>query len=204
MVQARQVGVGIGALAAAASVIPTAEPASADNWGSTASTDGQAISLGGGTNPLSHSVSFHDVGLMRQATVDALTNVYGSQTQLTVQVNSDNSSADVRVHEDYYGLNGAAGWVNCPGDSVSGSHPTRRCFNQTLKYNDTYALSDLFQSPTTRKYLACHELGHTVGLRHTNSGNHPEPTATCMFTPFVGNYPQSLRQHDVDTVNILH
>jgi len=206
MRRATTIGRGFGVVAAAVSVVAYAEPVAADNWGST-NTDsaGSSVSLGGGSSPLTHSISFHDVTLMRQATRDALQNVYGNGTQLSTQVNPDGGSADVKVFEDTYGLNGAYAWVNCPpGATVSGAHPMRRCFNQVLKYNGSYAFDAMYATPAKRKYLACHELGHSVGLRHAHNGNHPAAVSSCMIPPALGNLPQSIHGHDADLVNALH
>ena len=186
-----------------------ADPAAGDNWGSSqpAGDPQNAVSLGGGSSSSTHSISFHDVAAMRQPTLDALNNVYDNVSGMSVQVNADNGSADVRVFEDFYGLNGAYGWANCPSDAtVSGSHPTRRCFNQTVKYNDSYGLTALMSSSSGRKALACQELGHTLGLRHAFASNHPNPGGTCMsgFLDSTSPYPQAIVQHDADLVSLLN
>lgn len=73
----------------------------------------------------------------------------------------DGADYDVRVVDGTYDNNQLA-WVNCPsGATEGGSNPNRWCYGQKLTVNLAFDL------PTAgRRYVACHELGHTVGLRH--------------------------------------
>ncbi len=171
--------------------------AGANNWGSTPRLNGvvqNEVSLGGGGSPSVHSVSFHSFGnnALRQSTIDALQNVY-APTNLTIQFNADNTSADVRLYDDDFGLNGVFAWVNCPdGATRSGADPLEGCFNQTLKYNLAYTFDDTFYTSEGRKYMACHELGHTVGLRHTSS------SSSCMVSDVDYPWPLNLETHEID------
>jgi hypothetical protein len=197
-----------GAVVAVVTLTTGGGAAKAHNAGSSppAGDPQNAISFGGGSSWATHSVSFYDVQpAMRQATVRALNNIYAN-TDLSVQYNPDNTSADVRILEDFFGLNNALAWVNCPPDaSPVGSHPTLRCFNQTLKYNVTYAYSEPYTTSEGRKFIACHELGHTVGLRHAFADNHPDPDSTCMRTlPLPDPPPQGLNNHDAQIINFFH
>lgn len=89
----------------------------------------------------------------------------------------DGSSYDVRVSDDDFGDIGAYAWVNCPaGATESGSNPNRVCHGQTLKYNLYNPYDAGWNTEFGGHNLACHELGHTVGLRHESAGDQ----ASCM------------------------
>jgi len=78
----------------------------------------------------------------------------------------------------------ALAWTQCATGATYGgsdaSH-TRWCTPQKLVYNLTYQTSH-FPTDNAKQYIACHELGHTVGLRHPLS---TEPQATCMRTATI-------------------
>ena len=111
---------------------------------------------------------------------------------------------DVIAFSGDYGDNGAAGWVYCPSDAPQGINrfDHRWCRQQELhlNYNPRYGL--FFDDDASRGHITCHELGHTLGLRHW--GNPPETDgpvgATCMNanTP---NGPTSLHETDIDHLN---
>lgn len=91
--------------------------------------------------------------------------------------------ADVQVSSVTSPIHALA-WGQCaaaPGSSGvtyggSDAAHTRWCRPQYIKYNLTYA-AGYFPTDNAKRYIACHELGHTVGLRHPGSG---ETTVTCM------------------------
>lgn len=118
-------------------------------------------------------------------------NVYGA-TDL------DTFTGTWDVHDVYatsgdYGNNNFFGWVECPaGATTSGSDPNRTCYGQILWLNEYYAYA--FDTENERRFQACHELGHTVGLRHPTSSY-----TTCMNT---GNLSTtSLGAHDISHIN---
>ena len=93
---------------------------------------------------------------------------------------------DVIVHDRYYsdycGVNwynsstrtGIAGTVNCDG-LVSGSNP--RCEQHSLRISNHFIDS----VPTfNERRIACHENGHTLGLRHRPSS---AANTSCMYDP---------------------
>jgi hypothetical protein len=115
---------------------------------------------------------------------------------------------DVIVFSGDYGENGAAGWVYCPADAPQGTNPSgdRWCRHQELHLNVNARYGAYFNDDASRDYVTCHEMGHTVGLRHW--GNPPQTSgtdvgATCMNanTP---NGPTGLHQYDIDHINAYH
>lgn len=104
---------------------------------------------------------------------------YDEYTDLTTShVCPITSNRDVIVTDAEYGPNnGIVAWVEClPTSATSGSHPNLRCDQQKLRFNSYSAYSNYYDSYSNRLSISCHEIGHTVGLRHTNSAD----TDSCM------------------------
>jgi hypothetical protein len=126
-------------------------------------------------------------------------------THLRMRIQSRITPAtDVIVYAADYGENGAAGWVFCPADAPRGVNERgdRWCQGQELHFNLNARYAAYFADRASRDYMACHELGHTVGLRHW--GNPPltdgPAAATCM-TPDNPDGPADLDRYDLRRLN---
>jgi hypothetical protein len=83
-----------------------------------------------------------------------------------------NFDPDVYAFDFAYGMTNWVAVTTCDDDAIyGGTDPGRWCRPQDIQFNTSYA-----QTTTSRKAIACHELGHTLCLRHRNSS---EP-ASCM------------------------
>lgn len=112
-----------------------------------------------------HRVRFFDVGNtnLLGATRDQMSyynSAAGALSMIEVTSNADVHVQDVAV--------GPVGWwaaTYCAGSATyGGTDPNRWCRPQILTYNTSYSVG-----VAQPYYLACHELGHTVGLRHTSN-----------------------------------
>jgi hypothetical protein len=114
------------------------------------------------------------------------------------------AATDVVVFSRDYGENGAAGWVSCPPDAPQGINPTgdRWCQRQELHFNLNPRYAAYFADDASRDYMTCHELGHTLGLRHW--GNPPEsggPAAQTCMNADTPDGATDLHQIDVGHIN---
>lgn len=195
-------------LALAAILIPIgARPAHATNIGSTQGCGYEYGSSNETYNCVSmannkwHAVREYTFGNqwpdLVAATQWALDNQYDPTDLVAYKTTTDNLP-DVRLWDWWYGTGKPQGWVDCPADNTgigykdSFDPETRWCRGQILRFNATW--NDLYNYDThAERYLACHELGHTVGLRHTSLNS-------CMRT----NVPLSLANENLLSHEIGH
>lgn len=90
---------------------------------------------------------------------------------------------DVCVYDYNFGANNLNGWNNCRG-TVSGSDPNATCSLNRTNINTYY-------NPPAQ-HIACHELAHTIGLRHTSTAG------SCLTN---GATTTTLSAHDRSHIN---
>lgn len=117
---------------------------------------------------------------IRTETVFILDDQFDNRTDLIAYVvTGTDGPYDVRFWNGNYGDTGYWGATFCPsGSTQGGTDPSRWCYPQYVRYNTTY--SHKFDSIQERRAIACHEIGHTVGLRHSGLQG-----VSCMYDPVV-------------------
>jgi hypothetical protein len=134
----------------------------------------------------------------------AMHEAYGPTALRMIEQRRVNRFTDVIVFAADHGTNGAAGWVNCPSDAPQGVNADgdRWCRHQELHFNLNARYGAFFADDDSRTHLACHEIGHSVGLRHW--GNPPitdGPTAATCMNADTPNGPVGLHRFDREHIN---
>lgn len=185
----------------------TARPAYATNFGSVCGDNGYCVSM---ANNSDHAIRFqnltasatatfpNDIPSMQSAANWAIGQY--NNTDLVVYRNESDPQPDVWLHDFSYGETGWAGATTCPADNTGtgGSHPNRWCRGQLNRYNSWYYwnANGYFDDEEDRRVMACHELGHTVGLRHNTLSSN-----SCMWIDVTQVSGPILQPHDISHIN---
>ena len=196
----------VSGLAAAATGLAVALPFPAlANFGSTACAGSPRNCISFGNN-YTHSVRFNYLGTsptgipgIDTAIQWALDYQY-DPTDLHAYRDDADSLYDVSVSDSDYGDNGILGWVECPTTNSGewGTDPNRSCRGQLLRFNTWwYFNTGELDSTGARRRLACHEMGHTVGLRHWD--DYHTGVNSCMLSTPLDAGVEGLSTHEIDT-----
>lgn len=164
------------------SMLLAATPASATNFSGITGLTG-CDDLNQADNA-THTFNYISLGADNTAATDWVRSNVINPTVINTSIDSTpDELTDVNVidkrYVDYCGYN----WYTPSGGGVIGAakcdllSPTNRCDRHTVRYTNTWTDT---ASTTGRRWLACHENGHALGLKHRN-----ENADGCMSPSYV-------------------
>jgi hypothetical protein len=152
-------------------------------------------------NGMTHRVSLASLASnspMRAAMLDAMNTIDNLSPDIFLVVEwSSSTNADVNATTGNFGNTGWWAYGACSANStITGTDPLKTCTLQVITYNVGHP-SDWDGTALGRRTIACHELGHTVGLRHSNPDR-----SSCMRNGVTTM--DSLHSHDHATLANLY
>lgn len=136
---------------------------------------------------------------MAAAFSGSVANDYDSIVGVVALVAASFESADARVYELYEGAIARRAYTTCAVGAINGPETGYNmwCKPQQVFLNSYYE-TDEWSNSAQRNYLARHELGHTLGLRHSDANKHPGNwSASCMRANVFGG-PDILKGFDIE------
>ena len=115
---------------------------------------------------------------------------------------------DVWVHDGFYGDLGVVAWTDCNASRASSRTQVELgyiCVGQDIRYNSEFA--EYYTTQDQRRGIACHEIGHTVGLAHAAIDEFDEDCMTLGYPLGTGTSkrkPTVLDDHSIQHINAYY
>lgn len=177
-------------------VVPLPGPANASNWAGATNLTGCNLNMTENSGVAIYGFS------LSTPTANAVAWVRSNRldpTDLTTSTPSSASNADIIVYDGYYteicgetmysAGGDYVGFANCTTKHTAGQYQGRCNVHEV--FIDQKFVDD--RGTTTERVLLCHELGHTLSLKHTSS------TTSCMAS-LIGSVT-SYSTHDIAHIN---